>query len=231
MGIDSDSSGPDTGDTADRADRAEQTAGQQPSADDHRPAETLSREEYSDHVRARGSPIGQHDTPPREAAESGEPGTLAGPPEAPVADRLNGRSPGPDLNTGDIASGSTRPEDTGDAPARATADPALAEEHKAVQVRAADTEKRSVAEPSATGEGDSASGQPGTSPDNTRPEPRWDDAGVFRMAGRSMSTWTATATGCTQATVILTGTRQRASSSLAWKMTTHPDPEAAQQIL
>ena len=72
--------------TADSADRAAQVAGTQSGAAESGPAETLSREEYSDQVRARGSPIGQRETSPRGAADSGQPGTQADVPEGRPAD-------------------------------------------------------------------------------------------------------------------------------------------------
>lgn len=122
MGIDSVSNEPAIDGAADRGDRAEQTAGQQSSAGDHRPAETLSREEYSDQVRARGSPIGQHDKPPRDTTESGQTRAPEGTSQVPESDRLNGRPPEGDINTSDFAGG---PDDNGGAPR--TPEPARAE--------------------------------------------------------------------------------------------------------
>jgi len=230
---------------ADRPDRAEQAAGQQARAGDRQPAERLSREEYSDRVRARGSPLGQHDTPTRGTGDSGQPGASPDKREVPVSDHLNGRSRDPDLNTSDIASGpghrsniadvpktpqparaetagpagdagqdgdqagskaerrtqppagpaqgrSTIPAAgqgrprTGETPgtelhelARTSADPALSADPRTAgraQAQVADTQKRPETEPGATRKADSASSPPGTPPDNTRPEPRWDDA-------------------------------------------------------
>jgi hypothetical protein len=113
MGIDSVSSGQDIDGTADSADQTERAPGRQASdggAGDRLPAEPLNREEYSAHVRARGSPIGQHDTPVRETAESGQSGARADTPEASASDRVNGRSPDPETDTGDIDSGTSSPE-------------------------------------------------------------------------------------------------------------------------
>jgi hypothetical protein len=86
VSIDSGSNGRDIDGAADSADRAEQVAGTQSGAAESRPAETLGREEYSDQVRARGSPIGQRETSPRGAADSGQPGTQADVPEGRPAD-------------------------------------------------------------------------------------------------------------------------------------------------
>ena len=111
---------------ADRPDRAdEQAADQQARAGDRQPAERLSREEYSDRVRARGSPLGQHDTPTRGTGDSGQPGASPDKREVPVSDHLNGRSRDPDLNTSDIASGPGHRSNIADVPK--TPQPARAE--------------------------------------------------------------------------------------------------------
>ena len=64
MSIDGAGNGRDIDGTADSADRAGQVADAQSGAAESRAAETLSRKEYSDQVRARGSPIGQRETSP-----------------------------------------------------------------------------------------------------------------------------------------------------------------------
>jgi hypothetical protein len=93
VNIDSASSGGGTDSTADGAERTEQAPNdQQPSAAESRPAETLSRQEYSDQVRARGSPIGRPETQQPEAADNGQPGTQVGPAEGRPADHVDSRS-------------------------------------------------------------------------------------------------------------------------------------------
>ena len=169
MSIDGVSSGRDTDDSVGGAERAEQVAGQQPGSAESRRAETLSREEYSDQVRARGSPIGQRETSQDGAADEGQRESRASGPEDRPSDHVDDESGDPGGDRGGLDSSSERDEPAGDGPFADSGRAKPGDSEPASEV--AERVDSSPGEADEFQQHDPAADRAGTSPDT-----KWEDA-------------------------------------------------------